>query len=94
MQDKVHQLVSILLSAHSTLTGWATPSPAPDRQSALTLWSSCLTIYGHEIAGLSLHPLVRPETSKPTETLKQLVKSHFLKTPMIIVQNNATMQNK
>lgn len=33
------------------------------------------------------------EASKPTETLKQLVKSHFLRAKIIIAQNNATRQN-
>lgn len=57
-------------SAHCRLAGWATPSPAPDRQSALTLWWSCLTIYGDEIAGLSLRPLVRPWGPKPQNQAK------------------------
>lgn len=86
--------LSILLSAHCELAQGATPSPAPDRQSALTLWSSCLTIYGDEIAGLSLHPLVRPlglRPQNPTETLKQPVKATSSQPKMITVQNNATV---
>lgn len=65
--EKVQQLRSKLhpAPAHHVLVGRATPSPAPDSQSAPTPRSRCLTIYGDEIAGLGVRPFVRPSGLKP-----------------------------
>lgn len=43
----------------------ATPHPAPDRQSAPALWSGWVTIYGEEIAGLRVGPLVGLKPPNP-----------------------------